>query len=101
MIRTPDLRIRSPALYPAELWARRKVFIKIAGAQTFVKRLKNESFGFQVSGFGFQVKKLKSQGYNRQPETRDSKLETPNPKLYLPGQEDDGQAGKDEAEDLG
>ena len=41
VIRTPDLRIRSPALYPAELWARRKLFITIAGAGRFVKRLKD------------------------------------------------------------
>jgi hypothetical protein len=28
-----------------------KGFIKIAGAETFVKRLKNEGFRFRVSGF--------------------------------------------------
>ena len=27
VIRTPDLRIRSPSLYPAELWAQKKQFI--------------------------------------------------------------------------
>ena len=27
-IRTPDLRIRSPALYPAELWARMRILLK-------------------------------------------------------------------------
>jgi hypothetical protein len=40
-----------------------KGFIKIASAAGFVKRLKNEGFGFQVK------KKFKSQRYNRQPET--------------------------------
>jgi hypothetical protein len=37
VIRTPDLRIRSPLLYPAELWAHTAVLIFITFSSATVK----------------------------------------------------------------